>query len=168
MFCHQLWPIWCTSKNDMACPGHPLRKFIPNSFWLRMDSGPEALGIFPWRPKVYSPYSWQWSHQTERNYKQIEQAGCDPKSLLQKTVANKALKTHAALTNQRTVTVKWYRSWWGGILLWWAEMPFLTTFVDAFLLTVVHCLNWHSCPSSLWSKLQIFTPSTKCVKQTEK
>lgn len=140
--CHQLWPALCTSKKDEADPGHPGRKFIPNSYWWRMHSGSEGLEIFPWKPKVCSPYSWQLSHQMHRNYKQIEQAGCNPKSLFQKTVANKALKTHAALTNQRAVIVKWYHSWWRGILLWWAKMPLLTNLVDAFPLTVVHCMNW--------------------------
>lgn len=144
--CHQLWPAWCTSKTDVADPGHPRRKFIPSSYELRMDPRSEAPRIFPWRPQAYSPYSRQSSCHRHSNYKQIERSGCDPKSLFQKTVANKALKTHAALTNQRAVIVKWYHSWRRGILLWWAEMPLLTNFVDTFLLPAVHCLNWLELP----------------------
>jgi len=90
--CHQLWPLWCTSKTDVADPGHPRRKFIPNTFQLRTGLRSRTLGILPWRPQAYSPYSWPLSHHRHRNYKQIKRAGCDPKSLFHQTVANRHWK----------------------------------------------------------------------------
>lgn len=129
--CGQCGPL---QSQMSTSPGHPGRKFIPTSSWLGM--GP-SFGNCLWEDIHLHGGSCHRNHHGQGRGKQDVTLN----HYLVERLQIRHWKHMLHSPNQRAVIVKWYHSWPRGILLWWAEMPLLTGFVDAFLQPVVHCLS---------------------------